>query len=52
VCTSCPFENDLLIIENLPNLEQLVCVKTFTIAALPLKTETDSALARVVALTE
>lgn len=44
------FENNILIIENLTNLEQLVGVKTFTVAALPLKTETDSALARVVAI--
>ena len=35
---------------NLTNLEQLVGAKSFTIAALPLKTETDSALARVVAI--
>ncbi len=46
------FENNILIIENLTNLEQLVGAKSFTVAALPLKTETDSALARVVAIVD
>lgn len=42
--------HDILIIENLTGLEQLVGIKDFTVAALPLKLETDSALARVVAM--
>lgn len=44
------FRNSILIIENLSGLEQLVDTDKFTVFALPLKTETDSALARVVAL--
>lgn len=40
----------IFIIENLANLEHLVGVKNFTIFALPLKTATDSALARVIAV--
>jgi len=44
------FENNILIIENLTNLESLVGIKKFTVIALPLKTETDSALARVIAI--
>lgn len=43
------FRNRILIIENLTGLEQLVGIDKFTVFALPLKTETDSALARVVA---
>ena len=43
------FKNNTLIIENLTGLEQLVNVKNFEVIALPLKTETDSALARVIA---
>lgn len=46
------FERDVLIIENLTNLESLLNVKNFAVVALPLKTETDSALARVVAILE
>ncbi|MFH1644501.1 MAG: cyclase family protein [bacterium] len=44
------FKNNILIIENLTNLEKLLDVKNFKVFALPLKTETDSALARVVAI--
>lgn len=44
------FEHQLLIAENLTNLGQLVGVDNFTVVALPLKLEADSALARVVAL--
>ncbi|MFA6535332.1 MAG: hypothetical protein WCS92_03690 [Candidatus Babeliales bacterium] len=44
------FENNILIIENLTNLESLEEIKNFTVIALPLKTETDSALARVIAI--
>lgn len=44
------FAHDILIIENLTNLEKLIGIKNFTVIALPLKTETDSALARVVAI--
>lgn len=42
-------KNDILIIENLTNLEQLIGQKNFEIIALPMKLETDSAPARVVA---
>ena len=44
------FKNNVLIIENLTNLECLLGVETFKIVALPIKTETDSALARVIAM--
>lgn len=44
------FQHNVLIIENLTNLESLLGIKNFTIIALPIKTETDSALARVVAI--
>lgn len=44
------FEHNILIIENLTNLEKLIGLKDFTVAALPLKIEADSAPARVVAL--
>lgn len=44
------FAHNILIIENLTNLEKLIGIKDFTVVALPLKTETDSALARVVAM--
>ena len=40
--------NDILIAENLTNLDQLVGAKDFTVAALPLKIQADSAPARVV----
>ena len=43
------FEHNVLIIENLTNLERLLGEQDFTVIALPLKTETDSALARVIA---
>ena len=43
------FKRNVLIIENLTNLETLLGVQDFTVIALPLKTETDSALARVIA---
>ena len=44
------FEHDILIIENLTNLDQLSGIKKFKVIALPLKLETDSAPARVIAL--
>ncbi|HBL98986.1 TPA: cyclase [Candidatus Dependentiae bacterium] len=44
------FAANVLIIENLTNLERLLNIPDFTIIALPLKTETDSALARVIAV--
>lgn len=44
------FDNNILIIENLKNLDALVGIEEFTVVALPLKIETDSALARVVAV--
>jgi kynurenine formamidase len=44
------FGGNVFIAENLTNLDQLVGVKDFTVVALPLKTETDSALARVIAI--
>jgi len=44
------FENNILIIENLTNLESLVGVKKSTVVALPLKIATDSSLARVIAM--
>lgn len=44
------FDNDILIIENLTSLESLLNVQEFTVIALPLKTDTDSALARVIAI--
>jgi kynurenine formamidase len=44
------FENNILIIENLTNLESLVGLDNFKVIALPIKTETDSALARVIAM--
>jgi kynurenine formamidase len=44
------FKNKVLIIENLTNLESLLSLGSFKVVALPIKTETDSALARVVAM--
>ncbi len=41
--------HDILIIENLTQLSQLISYKTFEIIALPIKLETDGALARVIA---
>ncbi|MFA6527501.1 MAG: cyclase family protein [Candidatus Babeliales bacterium] len=46
------FDHDVLIIENLTNLESLLDAKEFKVIALPLKTETDSALARVIAIVD
>ncbi len=46
------FENNILIIENLTNLESLLELNNFKVVALPLKTETDSALARVIAIVD
>lgn len=46
------FKDDILIVENLTNLESLVGLNNFKVVALPLKTESDSALARVVAMVE
>ncbi len=46
------FKHNILLIENLTNLELLVGIQNFTVAALPLKTATDSALARVIAIVE
>ncbi|OMF24154.1 cyclase [Paenibacillus sp. FSL H8-0548] len=43
------FENDMLIIENLTNIEQLLDVKAFEIIALPLAIRADSSIARVIA---
>ncbi len=43
------FNSDILIIENLINLERLEAYKNFEIVALPVKFQTDSAAARVVA---
>lgn len=43
--------HNILIIENLTNLDRLLG-KTFIVVALPLKTATDSALARVIALVQ
>jgi len=43
------FENDVVIIENLTNLQSLINIKNFRIIALPTKLETDAAPARVVA---
>lgn len=45
------FEHNILIIENLTNLESLLKTK-FTVIALPIKTETDSALARVIGVVD
>lgn len=45
------FTHHILLIENLTNLEKLVNIKDFLVVALPLKTKTDSSLARVIALT-
>jgi len=42
----------IFIAENLANLENLLGIQNFTVVALPLKTETDSALARVIAIVE
>ena len=43
------FKNDIMIIENLTNLEQLLEIPKFQIIALPIKCETDGAIARVIA---
>lgn len=44
------FDNNILIAENLTNLDKLVGTPSFTVVALPLSTETDSAMARIIAL--
>jgi kynurenine formamidase len=44
--------NNVLIIENLTNLEKLLGKKNFEIIALPLKTRSDSSLARVIAIAD
>ena len=44
------FKNNILIIENLTNLHLLQGVKNFYIYALPMKIDTDSAIARVIAV--
>lgn len=46
------FKNEILIIENMTNLENLIGLNNFNVIALPLKTETDSALARVIAIVD
>ncbi|WP_282940120.1 cyclase family protein [Paenibacillus sp. RC67] len=46
------FQNDILIIENLTNVEQLLHVKSFEVIALPLSVKADSSIARVVARAE
>ena len=43
------FENNILIIENLTNLNKLLEVDNFEIIAFPLKIEAEAALVRVVA---
>lgn len=42
-------ENQICIIENLTNLDQLICEQFFEVMAFPLKINADSSLARVVA---
>ena len=42
--------SEILIIENLTNLESLVDLKNFTVAALPAKFHADAAPVRVVAM--
>jgi kynurenine formamidase len=46
------FKHGIFIIENLTHLEKLLKIERFVVVALPLKTETDSALARVVAVVD
>lgn len=46
------FQNDILIIENLTNVEQLFHTPSFEVIALPLLMKADSSLARVVARVE
>lgn len=46
------FENDILIIESLTNLEQLLTVESFTIVALPLNIAANASPSRVIALYE
>jgi len=43
------FQNNVLIIENLTNVEQLLTVSSFEIIALPLNIKADSSIARVIA---
>lgn len=44
------FDHNILLIENLTNLDRFQSVEEFTVIALPIKTVTDSALARVIAV--
>ena len=46
------FAHNIFIAENLTNLEKLLDIPNFTIIALPFKVATDSAPARVIALTD
>ncbi|WP_054957343.1 cyclase family protein [Paenibacillus dakarensis] len=46
------FNNNILIIENLTNVEQLLNKKSFEIIALPLSIKADSSVARVIARLE
>lgn len=43
------FENNILIIENLTNLQELVSAGEFEVIALPLKVKADSSILRVIA---
>lgn len=43
------FQNDILIIENLANVEKLLNINSFEITALPLNIRADSSIARVIA---
>lgn len=45
------FQNNILIIENLTNLEKLIDGENFEVIALPLKIRADSSIARVIART-
>lgn len=44
------FQHNIMVIENLMNLNELVGVSSFEVYALPLKIDSDSALARVIAV--
>lgn len=43
------FNNKIYIIENLTNLDKLICIEKFEVIAFPLKIKADSSMARVVA---
>ncbi|GIM28119.1 cyclase [Clostridium polyendosporum] len=45
------FDNNILILENLTNLEQLISIDNFEVIAFPLKIKADSSILRVVART-